>query len=379
MRSAFSLFTYKRDRSVIGTYIRLWLAGLMLLTSCSGGPSRPCLDGIKTPCFPKEEPHRLLSEYDLFAGKISDLEPVSGLLPFDLNTPLFSDYAQKLRFIYVPTGTSTPYNGSDFLEFPVGAILVKNFYYQKNLSTARADRELVETRLLMRRAEGWAAETYVWNEEQTDALLHRTGKTKALSWIDEDGIQRQAQYLIPSKNNCNSCHGKNGALVPLGPKARNLNKAYPFKYGEQNQLARWVEEGILESMPGLEEIPRVAVWDDASTGTLNERARIYLDVNCGSCHHPAGSANNTALFLNLEEQREFNLGIYKIPVSFGDGAEGLTYDIVPGQPDSSILIYRMESVEPQIRMPELGRSLVHREGVALIREWIEKLECESCR
>lgn len=378
MKFAIWFFNYKRDRSVIGSYITLWLAGLMLLTSCSGGPKRQCLDGINTPCFPKDEPHRLLSEYDLFEGKINDLEPVSELLPFDLNTPLFSDYAQKLRFVYVPSGTRTPYNGSEFLEFPVGTILVKNFYYPKNLSSTTSDRELVETRLLMRQAERWTAETYIWNEEQTDALLHQTGKTKEITWIDMEGMQRKVNYLIPSKNSCKTCHGKNGALIPLGPKVRNLNKMYPYTEGEQHQLMRWVEEGILETLPHQTDIPKVPVWDDATTGTLNERARIYLDVNCGSCHHPAGSANNTALFLNLEEQREFNLGIYKIPVSFGDGPEGLKFDLVPGKPDSSILIYRMESVEPQVRMPELGRTLVHQEGIDLIREWVENLECGSC-
>jgi len=92
------------------------------------------------------------------------------------------------------------------------------------------------------------------------------------------------------------------------------------------------------------------------------------------CHNPGGSANNSRLYLNLENENAFNLGIYKRPLAPGPGSGGLEYDIVPGNPDSSIVVYRMEAIEPQVRMPELGRTLVHDEAVRLIREWIENMD-----
>lgn len=358
------------------TLCMVCLVGILILFSCGKGSENHCIGGIETPCIPPEEPFGKLSDYGLFTGSISNLEPVEGLIPFDLNTPLFSDYAGKLRMVYVPVDSSVAYNEISALAFPVGSVLVKNFFYEKDRQNPSAGRRLIETRLLMRQQQGWTAETYEWNEQQNEALLQQVGSSKEVAWVDENGIQRKANYLIPAKNDCKTCHEENGALVTLGPKVRNLNKEYSYADGEQHQLVRWKQEGILQGLPDLPAVPTVPVWDDSSTGTLNERARIYLDVNCGNCHNPSGFASYTALFLNLEEERDFNLGIFKMPVAFG--ARELKYDIVPGEPDSSITLFRMESVEPEIRMPELGRTLVHVEGVALIREWIENLECATC-
>lgn len=358
--------------------IGMWLLSALILTACMKSSDDACMFNIETPCIPAEEPHKQLSDYKLFKGDLSDLEPVEGLLPFDLNTPLFSDYAQKLRMIYIPPGLSATYRESEVLSFPVGSVLVKSFFYENDERNPSSGRRFVETRLLMRQQHGWIAETYVWNEQQTDATLLGTGKSEEVAWIDESGIQQRANYLIPSKNDCKSCHSQNGALIPLGPKARNLNKTYPYVNGEENQLMHWELTGILKDKPLDSDIPVASVWNNATTGTLNERARIYLDVNCGNCHNNTGAAKSSGLFLNLEEQRELNLGIFKRPVAPGQGSGNLRYDIVPGYPDSSIVIFRMNATEPQIRMPELGRTLVHEEGVALIREWIENLECSSC-
>ena len=317
-------------------FIGVWLLSAFLLNACMKGADDTCMFNNETPCIPAEEPHKQLSDYGLFKGDLNNLEPVEGLLPFDLNTPLFSDYAQKLRMIYIPVGEAAAYTENEVLSFPVGSVLVKSFFYYKDGQNPVAGRRLIETRLLIRREHGWTADTYAWNQEQTEALLHQTGKTARVEWIDERGINRKADYLIPAKNDCKSCHEENGSLVPLGPKIRNLNKEYSYPDGKQHQLIRWRQEGVLQDLPDAEEIPVVPVWNDSSTGTLNERARIYLDVNCGNCHNPAGFASYTSLFLNLEEERERNLGIYKMPVAFGSGI--LKYDIYPGEPDSSILI-----------------------------------------
>jgi hypothetical protein len=118
--------------------------------------------------------------------------------------------------------------------------------------------------------------------------------------------------------------------------------------------------------------PKLAVWDDASTGDLNSRARAYLDANCGHCHSRQGPANTSGLYLDITEKDVSHLGVNKTPVAAGRGAGDLQFDIVPGQPQNSILVYRMKTNDPAIAMPEIGREQVHKEGLALIEEWIRK-------
>ena len=115
------------------------------------------------------------------------------------------------------------------------------------------------------------------------------------------------------------------------------------------------------------------VWSDKTAGTLDERARAYLDVNCAHCHQPGGGASNSGLDLRWEQDDPHAIGIGKPPVAAGRGAGGHLVSIEPGRPDASILLYRMDSAEPGIAMPELGRSTIHREGVATIRRWIDAM------
>ncbi|MDX1637821.1 MAG: SO2930 family diheme c-type cytochrome [Balneolaceae bacterium] len=349
-----------------------------MLSSCSTGTDKSCRNEIVTPCIPVGEPHKLLTEYNLFRGDLSQLEPVQQLLPYDLDTPLFSDYAEKYRFLYLPEGKSVVYSDSGTLDFPVGTVLVKNFLYPGHEQDSGTGRIILETRLLVRYETGWRAETYVWNDEQDEAVLQRTGDTKEVTWTDIRGIVRRIQYLVPSKNDCKNCHARHRSLVPLGPTAANLNKTFQYPDGPENQLSRWEMEGILGSKPDSRLIPRAPVWNDASTGTVSKRARMYLDVNCAHCHNPVGSANNSGLYLQFHQDDPFRLGICKSPVSPGPGSGGFKYNIVPCEPEKSILVFRIKTVEPEKRMPEIGRTLVHEEAVALIRRWIGEMECRSC-
>lgn len=352
----------------------VWLLSAILLSACMKGNESSCMSGIEHPCIPEEGPHMQLAEYGLFKGDIRDLEPIDGLVPYDLNTPLFSDYAEKSRFLYVPDDSAIAFTPENELNYPVGSTLIKNFYYYRDKQNESAGRILVETRLMIRKHYGWTANTYVWDEEQKEAVLLQVGGSKQLSWVDREGQKRMVKYQIPSINDCKTCHSLNNAMVLLGPKVRNLNKEYLYQDKVKNQLSYWNQIGILQDHPNPDSLSRLPAWDLSSTGTLNERARAYLDVNCGMCHNPGGSANNSRLYLNLENENAFNLGIYKRPLAPGPGSGGLEYDIVPGNPDSSIVVYRMEAIEPQVRMPELGRTLVHDEAVRLIREWIENMD-----
>lgn len=354
----------------------LWIQSCGIDLGFNG--TEECPNGISRPCIPEDEPFQKLSDYNLFTGEINKLDPWSSITPYDLNTPLFSDYADKQRFVYIPPGRTAEYQPTRVFDFPVGSVLIKNFFYELNQQTHTGGRRLLETRLLIHYEEGWSAETYVWNEEQTEATLARPGDQKSVNWIDGNGNPRTVNYLIPTKNDCKTCHSHNGALVPLGPKARNLNKLYEYDQGEENQLEHWERLGHLRDKPESGQIPMAPVWDDPQTGTIGERARIYLDVNCSNCHNGAGSANNSGLFLSLEERDPFRLGICKTPIASGPGSGGLTFDVVPCQPEQSILHYRMQSTELNVRMPEIGRTLVHEEAVDLIRQWIEQMECTSC-
>jgi len=321
------------------------------------------------PLAPKE----MLSEYGFFAGNLSEQLPAAEVLPYKLNTPLFSDYAQKLRFVKFPPGQSAAYNPDEVLDLPVGTVLIKTFYYPKDARDATKGRRLMETRLLLHEAKGWKALEYIWNDEQTDAYLEVAGDSKEVTWVDEQGKRRALTYSIPNLNQCKGCHNQNEQLWPIGPSVRQLNGTLAYADTTENQLLRWQRLGLLTSLPTLDKVPKVPQWDDAKAGTVDERARAWLDINCAHCHSPAGPARSSGMFLHWQETDATRLGVMKAPVAAGRGSGGRQYGIVPGQPDQSILVHRLESTDPGVMMPELGRRTVHAEGVQLVREWIAGL------
>lgn len=344
--------------------MRAWLAGLAALL-CLGAAPSPA--GVSLETLLAEAPAPKLADYRLFRDA-GGRQP-NGLTPYALNTPLFSDYAEKFRFLYLPPGTQARYRADGVLDFPVGSALVKTFAYPADLRRPDEKVRYLETRLLIRKREGWTALAYVWNADQTEAVLKRAGARFEVSFTDTHGQVRQVDYGVPNQNQCKECHQLDRTLEPVGPKARNLNGDYPYAEGRENQLAHWSRLGLLTGAPKPEDAPRAARWDDPAE-PLEARARAYLDANCAHCHNPRAVASNSGLFLNLEETRPAALGVGKGPVAAGRGSGGLKVSIEPGHPEASILAYRMASNEPGVMMPELGRSLTHEEGVALIRDYI---------
>lgn len=314
-----------------------------------------------------------LSEYGLYEGPAANLTPASGVIEYQLNTPLFSDYSSKQRLIKLPDGTAATYTSSGPLDFPVGTVIAKTFYYPEDLSDSGSTRDLIETRILELTGDGWVGVSYVWNEEHTDAEISIAGETTTVSWTHQDGELRDTNYVVPNLNDCKRCHTPDLTMQPIGPRAYNLNREIETESGGENQLVQWSNSGILKGMPGVDEIPTLAVWDDESF-TLNERARAYLDVNCAHCHNPEGPARSSGLHLNVEETEPYHLGTFKTPVAAGQGTGGRLYGIVPGKPDESILEHRMRTTKPGEIMPEFGKSLVHEEGLELIRQWIMAME-----
>ena len=320
-----------------------------------------------------------LSDYRLFADATNPLKRPNGKgVRYDLNTSLFSDYANKYRFVFIPEGSAAAYRNQEVFDFPVGTIIAKTFTFQADLRIADSRQDIIETRLLIRRKDGWAALPYTWNPSKTDAVLTVTGGTQSVNWVDINGEAQSTDYIIPNSNNCANCHGEN-VMLPIGPKARSLNKDFAYDDGVRNQLTHWTDLGILAGVPtDLSTINTIPLWGDTSA-SLDDRARGYLDINCASCHSSeAGAANTSGLF--LEYWREFGreVGECKPPIAAGDGSGGLKYAIVPGNADESILHFRMNSDEPEIRMPESGRSVTHTEGVQLIADWINAMDPVEC-
>jgi uncharacterized repeat protein (TIGR03806 family) len=313
-----------------------------------------------------------LSAYGFFSGELAKLNPVEGVVPYNLNTPLFSNYAEKLRFIKLPEGAQASYNDTAVFTFPIGTVLIKNFYYPNDFRKPDKGRKILETRLLVNTDSGWEAWPYLWNDEQTEAFYDPAGEIKTITYVDRAGKKITTPYAIPNKNQCKGCHIKNKIMMPIGLSARQLNADFVFASGKQNQLKYWKEKGMLEGLNDTQASPKMAVWDDATTGNVNDRARAYLDSNCAHCHSKAGPANTSGLFLDIYEKDPTRLGVNKAPVAAGRGAGNLQFDIVQGQPQHSILVYRMKAIDPAIAMPEIGREQVHKEGVALIEEWIRK-------
>lgn len=323
------------------------------------------------------EPFEYLSDYGFFEGDLKELQPSAGVLPYDLSSSLFSDYSHKARFVWMPEGTSVNYNTEHVMDWPAGAVLIKNFFYYHNETDLSQGRRLIETRLLVNRGEQWDAYGYTWNDEQTDAAYDVIGDIKAVSWINEVGEEMKVDYIIPNKNQCKGCHAYDNKLKPIGPKARNINKDYAYADGSKNQLAKWAETGYLTGYTVEAKHPSVAVWNDDKSYTLHERSMAYLDINCGHCHNPKGAGNTSGLTLLADSELGLKVGVFKATVSAGAGTGGHQYSIVPGNPDESIMVYRMNSNDPGAMMPELGRHMVHTEGVDLIASWIKAMENTS--
>ena len=314
-----------------------------------------------------------LSDYHFFEGALADLKPAAGVFPYEVNAPLFSDYAEKARFIYLPEGAKMTWRDSAAFDFPLGAVIIKNFYYPQ----ADKGRRILETRLLLKEEKGWKALEYLWNLEQTDALLEVAGATFPVEWQDAAGNKHNIQYIAPNLNQCKGCHSLDGRFVPIGISTRQLNRGE----GERNQLLNWQKAGLLELPAAFtpETAQRLTDYrqNDLYSPFLvpvEAAARSYLDANCGHCHNPRGPANTSGMMLDFFEKDPERLGVNKTPVAAGRGSGNRKFGIVPGKPDESILVFRMESDDPGIRMPELGRQLAHKEGLDIVKAWIKNMK-----
>jgi uncharacterized repeat protein (TIGR03806 family) len=279
--------------------------------------------------------------------------PAPGLIAYGVNSPLWSDGADKERFMALPDGATITVGDDGHFDFPVGTVLMKTF---------RVDGKRVETRLLMRHDDGgWAGYSYAWLDDQRDALL--------LSSSAQKHVGKQTWYY-PSRGECLLCHNE-AAGSSLGPELGQLNG--DFAYARTNRVANQLKtlEHIGMFSAPLGSGPIVAYPDPQGTAPVEQRARAYLHTNCSICHRPDGPGivdMDLRISRSLEETHTCG-----VEPTQGDLGIAGARRLVPGAPERSMLSIRPHAAEVG-RMPPLATSLVDDNGVAVIDAWIRSLE-----
>lgn len=337
-------------------------------------------------------PYPKLSDYKFFVGPLKDLNPSQELLPFEPTSSLFSDYAQKKRFVWMPQGTQATYQTDHtILALPVGAVLIKNFYYnQVQNVTPVGDTRIIETRLMIRKADGWLFADYVWNAQQTEAYYDVNGSFTEVRWKDQHNTVQTTQYRIPSMAQCVVCHKEKinpdtpeeqMRFIPIGIKPQNLNSNYNYGNRVQNQLQAWIDKGFLAggfTFPTAQQ--SVVDYNDATQPILL-RARAYVDANCAHCHMTARHCDYRPMRFAFSETASYsglrNMGVCVDTQDMQGFSPDLNKIVQPQHPEQSMLFHRINTTDETIRMPLHGRSMIHQEGIALMRDWINSLErCE---
>ena len=334
-------------------------------------PDRPRLDS--------PTPLRKLSEYAFFVGPLRDMRPNNGVIAYSVNAPLWSDNAYKGRYIAMPEGGQlTPVaDGDEDWQLPVGSIVIKTFYFDLDRTTPdEGPYRINETRLLFVTDHGIVAETYLWNDEQTEAVRFVAGTRINMQVIGADGASANQEYVVPNKNQCANCHSRSDKLHMLGLTTAQLNRESLEEPG-RNQLELWQSAGMIAG--DLGDTALLPAYDKPFvSGSLNGQARAYLHGNCSHCHRTGGAAGVTGLWLLASVTDDYRIGICKGPVAAGAGTGSFHYDILPGHPERSIMPFRMSSVDPEIKMPEIPNLIADQQGVALIQAWIAEMPPVAC-
>jgi len=288
-----------------------------------------------------------LSEMNLFVGNLEDLQITPYAFKYNLSTTLFSDYAHKQRIIALPEDTSMEFDGDGLPIFPDNTVIAKTFYYNTDERDLSLGRQIIETRILIKISGVWETGDYKWNAAQTEAVLDIAGSTLPITWIDAEGTNNSITYKIPSNTDCFTCHHNNDDIQPIGPKLRSMN----FDIDGVNQLEQFINNQQLTGVASSTSVRSLPNWEDTSLD-IDERARAYMDINCAHCHIPGGScADESTLNFAFETPLEET------------NIEDQTF----------LINYRINADVDGLRMPFIGTTILHTEGVDLIQEYIDTL------
>lgn len=351
-----------------GTFLAL------LLVACgSEGTSGPALvprPEVQT-CLPDVSAGmpELLSETGCFSD-LKTLEPGPDLIPYDVNSELWTDSAFKPRFLVVPSPEQITAREDGSWSFPDGSVLVKVFGFEFESGNVDSRRP-VETRFMVRDAGRWIYSTYQWNDEGTDGQLLDEEVTVELT-LYEQGQPVTLEYTFPDAETCTFCHGVTIDDV-LGPKTSQLNRDRNYDGVVANQLTAMAEIDLF-ALDGSEEVnpsqlPRMAS-PQRGEGDLEHRARAYLDANCAHCHRPGG-------WVHPEVGLDFR---YEVPLADSGICDPMKYAqwagkprLVPGDPEASGIMQRF-LLETAQRMPSIATSVIDPLGEDLLSEWIRQVE-----
>lgn len=342
----------------------------------SSGPDQVNLAALSYDC-------PLLSDYNLFKNpNQTTLAPNSNGFNFKPSSELFTDYAEKSRFIFVPNGQKMNLNESTSFDYPVGSVLAKTFSVRVQAADGQTFLKPIETRLLIKRATGWTPLNYAWDAKGETAALKYGGEVISMTTIPTEGAAPiKIDYLIPNLRQCSSCHSVNDQILPLGFKPKFLNWNFQGSTSEhpENQLSQLQNKNLLAGLPAdLTQVQAIPSWWDV-TQTKENRVKAYLDINCSHCHNPQGNARNTGLFLTFNTPANSRTyGVCKTPAAAGIGSGGHKFAIQPSSAQDSVLVYRLQQSHLAVKMPQLGRSVVHKEAVGLISSWINEMPSQNC-
>jgi uncharacterized repeat protein (TIGR03806 family) len=324
---------------------------------------------LNDPSFPKR-----LSDTGAFADP-KRLEPVSGIVPYEIQAPLWSDGASKRRWVSVPEGAAIGYSEVEHYTIPPGTVFVKHFDIALDERFPDEQRRL-ETRFWVAVSEdAQYGVTYKWNEEQTDAELLVTSTTEMLSIVGRDGTTRTQPYFYPGPADCHQCHTEQAGFVLGGARTAQLNRrtTYQLDRPPVDQLVAWSGWGLLDTplnVLDLEFAPRLSALADENA-SLEDRVRSYWDGNCAMCH--AGTEGAVPGWDARYETALESQGLDQAPRSPAIPAPRL---VAPGSPRESLIYLRGDTTELGRSMPPLGRNRIDDAYIDVLGRWIASLGSE---
>ncbi len=318
---------------------------------------------------------KLLSQTGAFSNT-PNMVPNANLIPFAPNSQLYSDNASKLRWISLPATTKVKWDAKENWVYPQGTVVVKHFDLPTSATNPASKRRL-ETRLLVVKADGKVyGVTYRWRADNSDADLLTTGAQQGVSITNADGTTTNQTWTFPSPTECLDCHNAASSQI-LGLSTRQLNGNYTYPTGTENQLAHWNNLGLFtpaftnSQIAGFDKT--VALGD--TSATLEVRVKSYLDANCAHCHGTGNGGSQWDARFNtpLSQMKIVNLATTGIRDYMADYGIANAKVVAAGAPLQSVLYIRDKSINPNDRMPPIGRSLEHKEYIAVLDQWIASL------
>ncbi|WP_020474345.1 PQQ-dependent sugar dehydrogenase [Zavarzinella formosa] len=331
---------------------------------------------------------RKLSETGLFAS-LKDLKPAAGVIPYSVNSELWSDGAIKERYLALPGDSKIEFETVTYPQpapgsvpgwrFPDNTVLVKTFSLEMEKGNPASKRRL-ETRILhVRRVPGteevgdqvWNGYTYIWNDDQTDAELADAKGVDRTYTIKEPAGERKQTWHFPSRTECTMCHTVT-AKYALGVNTAQMNRDHDYEGGKANQLATFDHLGLFDrKLPATpDKLAKLADYRD-TTASLDSRARAYLQANCSHCHRKWGGGNaDFQLLFTLPLKDTGTVDIKPAHGAFDLKDPRL---LAPGAPERSLLYHRMTRLGLG-RMPHIASNVVDEEGIKLIEAWIREMK-----